>query len=160
MNAWKSRSGAPPQPAARRPRRRHIKSPLTHYIDHKKLESKYGGDPKDMKKVADFARRNGLVVIESIPARRSVILSGSAAGFSKAFGVTLQLWEHPSGTYRGRTGTVKVPASLSQVVVGVFGLDNGTFAKPHFRRRPTPAREPSLAARRRRLRSSTIFPRA
>jgi kumamolisin len=106
------------------------------YLDHKKLESKYGGDPKDIRKVEEFARRNGLVVIESIPARRSVVLSGSAAAFSKAFGVTLQLWEHPSGTYRGRTGTVKVPAALSEVIVGVFGLDNRTFARPHFRRLP------------------------
>jgi kumamolisin len=106
------------------------------YLTHKKLEAEYGADPKDIRKVEAYARKNHLVVIESIAARRSVILGGSATAFSKAFGVKLKLWEHPDGTYRGRTGTVKVPSTLAGTIVGVFGLDNRVFAKPHFRRLP------------------------
>ncbi len=53
---------------------------------------------------------------------------------SEAFNVTLQMYSHPSGTYRGRTGPVEVPAELEGVIQGVFGLDNRPQAKPHFRR--------------------------
>lgn len=104
------------------------------YLKLKQLESVYGADPKDILKVEAFARRNGLVVIESLPSHRSVILSGSAAAFSKAFGTKLQQWEYPAGTYRGRTGAVKIPKALDGIIVGVFGLDNRIYAKPHFKR--------------------------
>jgi kumamolisin len=104
------------------------------YLTHKKLEAEYGADLKDIRKVEAFARKSGLVVVESSAARRSVILSGSAVAFSSAFGVKLQVWEHAGGTYRGRTGSVKVPSALADVITGVFGLDNRQYAKPHFRR--------------------------
>jgi len=103
------------------------------YLTVKQLEAGYGADPKEILKVEAFARKNRLVVVESSPARRSVILAGGASAFSHAFGVKLEVWEHEGGTYRGRTGSVKVPAALSDIVVGVFGLDNRPYAKPHFR---------------------------
>jgi hypothetical protein len=42
-----------------------------------------------MAAVASFARSNDLTVVESHPARRSIILSGTVAAFSAAFGVEL-----------------------------------------------------------------------
>ncbi len=105
------------------------------YLNHRKLESEYGADPKDIKKVEDFARRSGLVVIDSSAARRSVALSGSASALGRAFGTKLLVWAHAGGTYRGRTGPVRLPAALDKIVVGVFGLDNRPFARPHFVRR-------------------------
>jgi kumamolisin len=44
--------------------------------------------------------------------------------------------------YRGRTGTVQIPSQLAGIVVGVFGLDNRPFAKPHFRRFKPAAGQP------------------
>jgi kumamolisin len=106
------------------------------YLTRAKLEADHGADPGDIWMVEDFARQNDLAVVDSSAGRRSVVLSGNVAAFSKAFGVDLQRWEHPGGTYRGREGPVRVPSSLSEIVVGVFGLDNRPFAKPHIRRLP------------------------
>ena len=39
-----------------------------------------------------------------------MILSGSVADMNDAFGVNLKTYEYPGGTYRGRTGAVKVHA--------------------------------------------------
>lgn len=106
------------------------------YLTHDQLEASHGADPGDLKKVEDFARNAGLAVVESSAARRSVILSGNVAAFSKAFGVKLEQYEHPArGTFRGRTGSITVPAELSKIVEGVFGLDNRPFARPHTSRR-------------------------
>ena len=54
------------------------------------------------------------------------------ANFSKAFDVELKRYEHPGGSYRGRTGPVHVPAEIADIVQGVFGLDDRPQAKAHF----------------------------
>jgi kumamolisin len=65
--------------------------------------------------------------------RRTVILSGTVAQFSAAFSIQLNVYSHPHGTYRGRTGVIQLPAELDGVIEAVLGLDNRPQAKPHFR---------------------------
>jgi kumamolisin len=104
-----------------------------HYADN------YGADPADIAKVEEFAKAHDLVVVESSAARRSVFLSGTAANFAKAFGTTIEQYEHDGGSYRGRTGELTIPAELAPIVEGVFGIDNRPVARPHFqRRKPVP----------------------
>jgi kumamolisin len=103
-----------------------------HYLSREAYAENHGADPQDIARVAAFAAANHLVVVESNPARRTVVLSGNATTLGAAFGVTLQQFEHDGGTYRGRTGTISVPSNLAEVVEGVFGLDNRPQAKPHF----------------------------
>ena len=104
------------------------------------FEKVHGADPSSIARVEAFAREHGLAVVESSPARRTVILSGPVAAMSAAFGVELKEYECAGGTYRGRTGPVHISDELGDVVEGVFGLDNRPQAKPHFRRRqPNPA---------------------
>jgi kumamolisin len=102
------------------------------YLTREAFASNHGADPQDIAKLAHFAAANHLVVVESNAARRSVVLSGTSASLGAAFGVTLQQFEHDAGTYRGRTGSISVPADLAEVVEGVFGLDDRPQAKAHF----------------------------
>ncbi len=102
------------------------------YLSREDYAAAHGADPQDIAKIAAFAAAHHLVVVESSAARRSVVLSGTTATLSAAFGVTLQQYEHEGGTYRGRTGGISVPANLAEVVEGVFGLDNRTQAQAHF----------------------------
>jgi kumamolisin len=94
----------------------------------------HGASDGDLAAVAKFASEYGLVVTQSSKAQRSVVLSGTASAFEKAFDTQLHHYVHDSGTYRGRVGAVRIPATLKDVVVGVFGLDNRPFARPHFQR--------------------------
>jgi kumamolisin len=48
----------------------------------------------------------------------------------------LKEYSHPQGNFRGRTGTLSVPAPYAAIITGVFGLDNRPQAEPHFRRLP------------------------
>ena len=104
------------------------------YLTREQFAASHGADTQDLANVAAFAKAHDLTVVESDAARRSVVLSGTAQQLDTAFGVHLQEFEHASGTYRGRTGTVSVPGDLAGVVEGVFGLDNRPAADPHFQR--------------------------
>jgi kumamolisin len=94
-------------------------------------DAQYGADPKDITTVTDFAAKHNLTVVRASASRRSVILSGTVTDFNGAFGVDLKSYAYAEGTYRGRTGSIQIPAALSPVVEGVFGLDNRPVAKRH-----------------------------
>jgi kumamolisin len=92
-----------------------------------------GAVQEDVDKVVEFAHEYGLTVVRTDAARRSVVLAGTVASFSKAFQVSLYRFEHATGSYRGRTGVIHVPKELSGAITAVLGLDNRPQAKPHFR---------------------------
>lgn len=104
-------------------------------LSRKDFEQIYGADPASIARVEAFARQNNLTVKEKSPGRRTVILSGTVKAMNHAFGVELKEYKHPNGNYRGRTGAIRLPVELKDIVEGVFGLDNRPQAKPHFRRR-------------------------
>ena len=93
----------------------------------------HGADPADIALVEAFAHEYSLTVTERSAARRSVVLTGTIENLQKAFGVSLAHYETPTGAYRGRTGSITIPANLQAVVVAVLGLDNRPVAKPHLR---------------------------
>ena len=129
--------------AAQRPTERR-------YMTRAELAAQHGAAADDLQKVAAFAQSHGLTVDDSDAARRSVLLSGTAAEFEAAFGVSLKSY-NLGGTvfYRGRSGPIYVPADLAGIVIGVFGLDNRPFARPHHtlkhslkrRKRPAPPQQ-------------------
>ena len=88
---------------------------------------------RQLHRIAAFARERGLEVVETSPARRSTRLAGTTAELCAAFGVELSRYSHPDGDFRGRVGPVYVPAGLADAVVGVFGLDDRTQARAHYR---------------------------
>ena len=111
----------------------------THPADRQRIgdeafAAKYGAHPDDLTKVAAFLAQHGLKVVETHPARRTVVAEGTTAKMSEAFAVKLDRYEHQvrvsrrsepqTETYRGRDGEVFLPEDLHGIVLGVFGLDN------------------------------------
>ena len=113
---------------ARSPRERQ-------HMTREQFEATSGADPQDIAIIEAFAHDHQLSVAEADPAERRVVLSGTVANFSKAFDVELKRYEHSGGSYRGRTGSVHLPADLVDIVQGVFGLDDRPQARAHFQRR-------------------------
>jgi len=103
------------------------------HLSREEFEAKHGADRKDVAKIDAFAHEHGLDVGEVNMAARTIVLSGTVQAMGEAFSVTLQMYDHPSGSYRGRTGSVQIPADLKDIIQGVFGLDNRPQAKPHMR---------------------------
>ena len=63
------------------------KSPAQRqYLTREQFAEQHGADPADVARVTAFAASNGLTVVESDAARRSVVLTGKAAAMN-SFGV-------------------------------------------------------------------------
>ena len=96
-------------------------------------EARFGASEEDLDAVAAFAHEHHLSIVESSSARRSVIVRGSIAGLQDAFGVQLAQYKDKAGNfYRGRSGDIHIPASLSGIIEGIFGLDDRPHALPMF----------------------------
>jgi kumamolisin len=107
------------------------------HLTHEEYDQQFGADPTDIQAVKQFANQHGLAVVDEHAGRRHVVLSGTVAQFNDAFGVELEQFEHPGGSYRGRIGAIQLPDELNGVVTAVLGLDNRPQARPHFRTLPT-----------------------
>jgi kumamolisin len=95
----------------------------------------HGASRADLDAVREFAEAHGIAVVQEHAGRRTIVLSGTVAQFSDAFGIELLHYSHPGGTYRGRSGPVHIPVELDGVIEAVLGLDNRPQARPHFRKR-------------------------
>lgn len=121
-----------------KPKNRIPAKPGEH-ISRDAFAETYGADPAAIRQLEEFARENGLKVIEVSAARRTVKLEGTAAQMQEAFGTTLQQCELQGRTYRARTAQIHLPAQLAAQVEAVLGLDNRPQAQTHFRVRAAAA---------------------
>ncbi len=64
------------------------------YLSRDELATSYGADPADLAKIEEFVHEYGLNVVEIKPAERRVILEGTMASLSVAFGVYLARYEY------------------------------------------------------------------
>ena len=103
------------------------------HLTREEFAQAHGALAEDLARIRTFAETKGLrVKSESVP-RRSIVLTGPVSAFCRAFEVELSLYRHPRGEYRGRTGHLRIPRDLAEVIEGVFGLDNRPQSTPHFR---------------------------
>jgi kumamolisin len=90
----------------------------------------YGASPDDAAKVKAELETFGLDVYAVSLPTRSLQARGTVAQMEAAFGVTLGVYEKDDqGSFRGREGSITLPAALSGIVTGVFGLDGRRVAR-------------------------------
>lgn len=100
------------------------------YLTREEFASAHGASPEDVANVVAFAEGAGLTVTSQSAGQRTVMVSGTVQQMQAAFGVKLGRYESPAETYRGREGSVHVPAALGEIVESVLGLDNRTAVRP------------------------------
>ena len=104
------------------------------YLSREQFAKAHGASAADIAKVEAFAHQHKLVVVSANAGQCRVVLAGPVSAINQAFGVELQEYSYPDGTYQSHDGAVSVPAELAGVVVGVFGLDDRAIAKPKLQR--------------------------
>jgi kumamolisin len=101
------------------------------YLSGADFNAAFGADPADLQKIGQWAKANKLKVLDSSVPKRRVLVQGKIGDICKAFGTELNEYQHPQrGRFRGRVGQLHVPADLSGVVQGVFGLDTRPIGRP------------------------------
>ncbi len=91
---------------------------------------KFGARQADADKVAKALKKFGLVIEKESLETRSMTVSGTAKAMEAAFKPGLVLMRSArDGEYRGRQGTIMIPAELKGIVTGVFGLDQRRMAR-------------------------------
>ncbi len=78
------------------------------------IEEAHSADPADIQQVENFAREHDLQVVESSPARRSVIVAGPEDRIRAAFG----------------TDPAHIPPALRDIAVAVLGISDRPVARP------------------------------
>src|SRR5258706_15586316 len=93
------------------------------YLSRDEFAKRHGADPADLAAVRAFAAAHGLAVEQEDAARRTVVLSGTAAQFCAAFPGQLRQMSHPRGSDPGPQGAILLPRHLAGIVEGLLGLD-------------------------------------
>jgi kumamolisin len=99
----------------------------------RRLTEDAGADQADLDRVTSYVTGAGMQVESASAASRTVTVRATAEQAKAAFGVSLGRYEVGDLRYRGREGTVHVPADLTDVVQAVLGLDNRPQARAHLK---------------------------
>jgi kumamolisin len=94
------------------------------YLSHEQLTKRFGASAKDLDAVEDFASLFGLNVVDRNPGNQTLVFRGRVEDLSKAFQVKLYEYSKAGSTFRGRSGSVRIPKQLEDVIIAVSGLDN------------------------------------
>jgi hypothetical protein len=105
-------------------------SPNFHkYLTPDEFTARFGPTEQDYEAVKQFARANGLDIVESQSNRLVLDVSGPAAAVGKAFQVRLQTYQHPTESRRFFAPDTEPTVAVDLPVADVQGLSD--FSKPH-----------------------------
>jgi len=93
-------------------------------LSHADFESMFAPAATDLVLVRLFAQKNNLTVSKIYNNSATVKLTGTAADYNQAFGITLTQVTDGARTYHSHTGTVTLPDSVKDIIEAVLGLDN------------------------------------
>lgn len=107
------------------------------YLSREEYAKQFGATEESIQKLEAFAHTYNLSVSGINRAQNTVTLRGTVGEFNAAFHLNLERYTLPNGTsFRGRTGSIHVPAELEPLIESVNGLDERPLATPKFRIRP------------------------
>jgi kumamolisin len=99
-------------------------------LSPQEFAQQYGARQEDADRVAASLKKFGLKVENVSLVARTMKVSGTAKAMEAAFRPGMVLMRSAKdGDYRGRTGTLQIPAELQGIVTGIFGLDKRRMAR-------------------------------
>lgn|SRR5579862_131774 len=111
-----------------------------HYLSAQEFASRFGPAESDYFSVLNFARANGLDIVDTAANRMVLDVEGPAANIESAFHVTLNVYQHPTESRTFYAPDREPAADLEATLLHVSGLDN--FILPSAKNlRPSAASE-------------------
>ncbi len=94
------------------------------------LARQYGAPLDNIRKVEETLRSYGLHIEGVGPTRRTLRVSGTASAMEAAFKAGVAVYQSAAqGEFRGREGSVSIPAEIADLVESVVGLDQRKVAQ-------------------------------
>ena len=93
------------------------------YLSRDALALTHGAKATDLDEVERLARAYGLSVSRRLDAERSIVLTGPLQILLRLFPADVSQCQLGGKIYRGRQGSIQMPAALAGIVTGVFGYD-------------------------------------
>jgi subtilase family serine protease len=116
-------------------------SSYRHYLSVQEFTERFGPSPGDYEAVRQFARTNGLTVVDTAANRMVLDVEGSVASIEKAFQVKIGLYQHPSENRTFYSPDREPSLDLGVPVLHISGLDNFTLPRSkNTTRRTEPGR--------------------
>jgi kumamolisin len=98
-------------------------------LGHDEFVYQFGAIKDEIILVENWAKDNGLTVIESGSGIATVKVQGTAGQFNNLFKIQLQTVVDGARTYHTHTGTITIPTEIDAVVELILGLDNSVHFK-------------------------------
>src|SRR5271168_5224157 len=99
------------------------------YLSVEEFTERFGPVESDYLAVMNFARANGLAVVDTAANRMVVDVEGPAASIESAFHVSLSLYQHPTEARTFYAPDREPTPDLDVALLHISGLDN--FTLPH-----------------------------
>ena len=99
------------------------------FLTVEQFTEQFGPTQRDYDSVINFAKENGLTVVDTSPNRLNVQVSGSVANIQSAFHVKLGIYQHPTESRAFYAPDREPTTGLGIALWHVSGLDN--FSIPH-----------------------------
>ena len=117
-------------------------SPNYHqYLTPAQFTENFGPTESDYQALVDFAKSHGLVVTVTHPNRLVLDVEGASTDVETAFGVTMQVYQHPQEARTFFAPSAEPSLDLSVSVLQISGLDNYSLPHSNLKSRP-----PAVAA--------------
>jgi hypothetical protein len=117
-----------------------------HYLTTEQFTDQFGPTQQDYQAVIDFAKANGLKVVDTSPNRMMVQVSGTVPEVEKAFHVKMNSYQHPTEkrTFFAPDAEPTIPSGLS--ILDVAGLNSYSRPRPALRSSPSGRHSPDRPA--------------
>ncbi len=104
-----------------------------HYLTPEQFMAQFGPTEQDYQKVVDFAKANGLSVVNTPPNRMLLDVSGKTADVEKALHVTMRTYRHPTEKRDFFAPDTEPTVDSTLPILHVSGLDNYSIPHPNFK---------------------------
>jgi subtilase family serine protease len=100
-----------------------------HYLSVEEFAERFGPNASDYAAVVDFARANGLDVVDTAENRMVLDVEGPAASIERGFHVSLNLYQHPTENRTFYAPDREPSVDLDVPLLHISGLDNYTLPR-------------------------------
>src|SRR5580704_3547594 len=101
-----------------------------HYLSVQEFTERFGPSSGDYEAVRQFARTNGLAVVDTAANHLVLDVEGPVANIEKAFQVKMGLYQHPTEKRTFYSPDREPSLDLGVPVLHISGLDNFTLPRP------------------------------